>query len=108
MANPFKGEIDMEIDGKKRILKLPISVMIELEEEIKIGIPRLVLSIETMSFTVGHLISILYHALGCKIEREVVMSWIDENGVAEASKKVSKLLKFALEGKGKAPVKDDT
>lgn len=106
MSNAFKGEIDMEIDGKKRTLSLPISVLIEIEEALGIGIPRLVLNIDTMQFTISQVICVLYHALAKEVEQAIIMKWIDENGFAEASKRVSKLLSVALEGKGKAPVKD--
>lgn len=110
MANPHKGEVTFEADGKTHTLRLDTNAICSLEDEIGIGI------LEIMRRMDSGVMSTLRTAYQCALVNgstpglslAEVGELIDELGYARAATLLSKALEFAFppaaaEGEGANP-----
>ncbi len=104
MANPFRGEVEISIDGEFRTMRLTLGALAELEE--KLGCESLLDMIsrfETGGFRVTDLVALITAGLkggGWKIgEGELLKRTID-GGPLAAAQAAARLLKitFTLPG----------
>ncbi len=63
MAKPFRGEIEAELGGEKRLLRLGIGDLEDLEDRLDMGLPALLQAIADGTFRLSHLRQVLTAAL---------------------------------------------
>lgn len=104
MANPYRGEVLLRVDGEDRVMRLTLGALAELETRLDCGsLTEVVSRFETGAFKVGDMIGLLTAGLnggGFTVsEAEVMRSWID-GGPLAAAQAAAKLLKvtFTLPG----------
>ena len=78
MANPHKGEVEFEADGRTRVLRLDTNAMCELEAEFDMGIMRVLAHLELGRMT--DIRRIFRAALDGKPDLDEVTAIIDELG----------------------------
>lgn len=60
MANPWRGEVALEIDGERRVLKLTLGALAELEQELGAGsLVELVQRFESGAFSARDVLGLL-------------------------------------------------
>ncbi len=100
MVNPFRGEVELSIDGEPRVMRLTLGALAELEAKLKCGsLLELIARFETGGFRVRDLIGLLTAGLnggGWKIsEADLVKSRID-GGPLAAAQAAARLLKITF------------
>jgi len=94
MVNPFRGEVELSIDGEPRVMRLTLGALAELEAKLE-----LIARFETGGFRVRDLIGLLTAGLnggGWKIsEADLVKSRID-GGPLAAAQAAARLLKITF------------
>lgn len=108
MANPHRGEIEAEIAGKTRTLRLPFSEMVEIEQKLGEGLVRTSIRMTTGDCGMRDVHVILFHGLrGGKspLSEDELARWIEDEGVQAPLAVCRDLLAKALSG-GKAEKKD--
>lgn len=100
MANPYRGEVALSVDGEARIMRLTLGALAELEARLKCeSLLDMIARFETGSFRVRDLISLLTAGLnggGWRIgEAELLERQID-GGPLEAAQAAAKLLKLTF------------
>tara|TARA_Y100000114_G_C11603802_1_gene251737 strand:+ start:318 stop:659 length:342 start_codon:yes stop_codon:yes gene_type:complete len=99
MANPQKGEIDLEFAGKNYTCRLTIDSILRIEDELDCSIIELALDISNVKGRLKHLAAVLYYGLrngGNDVSRKDVNKIIEESGIVITSTNVANLLSFAL------------
>lgn len=75
MVNPYRGEAELVIGGKTYVMRLPLSVLAELEAELGAGsLMDLVQRFESGGFSARDLVLLLRAGLrggGCEVEPDV-------------------------------------
>ena len=104
MANPYRGEVELSIDGEMRVMRLTLGALAELEARLNCeSLLDLIARFEGAQFRAKDLISLLTAGLnggGWKItETELLDLRIDEGAIA-AARAAARLLRltFALPG----------
>ena len=100
MANPWRGEVALVIDGQRRVLKLTLGALAELEARLESeSLLEMIARFETGGFRVADLVSLLAAGLsggGWRIgEAELVACRID-GGPLAAAQAAAKLLKVTF------------
>ncbi len=100
MANPFRGEVELTIDGEPRVMRLTLGALAELEAKLKCeSLLDMITRFETGGFRVRDLIGLLTAGLnggGWKIgEGDLVKSQI-EGGPLAAAQAAAQLLKLTF------------
>ena len=104
MANPYRGEVALSIDGEPRTLRLTLGALAELEA--KLGCESLLDMIsrfETGGFRVTDLVALITAGLnggGWKIGEPELLARTIDGGPLEAAQAAARLLKitFTLPG----------
>ncbi|OUS06131.1 hypothetical protein A9Q96_10235 [Rhodobacterales bacterium 52_120_T64] len=90
MVNPYRGEAELVIGGKAYVMRLPLSVLAELEDEMKSdSLMSMVHRFETGGFSARDLVLLLKAGLrggGCDVELDV------DGGPIVAAQAAAKLL----------------
>lgn len=104
MANPFRGEVALSVDGEPRVMRLTLGALAELESRLESeSLMEMIARFETGGFRVADLISLIAAGLnggGWRIsETELVERRID-GGPLAAAQAAAQLLKvtFTLPG----------
>jgi hypothetical protein len=64
MANPWAGEVALVIDGERRVLKLRLGALAELEAGLKVGtLVELVQRFEKSAFSTGDVLALIVAGL---------------------------------------------
>lgn len=64
MANPWAGEVALVIDGERRVLKLTLGALAELEAGLKVGtLVELVQRFEKSAFSTGDVLALIVAGL---------------------------------------------
>lgn len=64
MTNPWRGEVALTIDGTRRVMKLTLGALAELEAELKAGtLLELVERFETEAFSTGDVLALIVAGL---------------------------------------------
>lgn len=106
MANPWRGEVELTVDGEARSMRLSLAALAELEARLgSQSLVELIERFETGAFRVADLVSLLRAGLsggGWKVSEERLATADIEGGPLEAARAAARLLKltFALPGDG--------
>ena len=106
MANPWRGEVELSVDGEPRVMRLTLAALAELEARLKSD--SLIERFEAGGFRVRDLIALLTAGLnggGWKVtEAELTRAQID-GGPLAAAQAAARLLKitFTLPGEPDDP-----
>lgn len=100
MANPYRGEVELSVDGASRVMRLTLGALAELEANLKCeSLLEMIARFETGGFRVRDLISLLTAGLnggGWSIsEAELVQCRID-GGPLAAAQAAARLLKVTF------------
>lgn len=104
MANPWRGEVELVVDGEARVMRLTLGALAELEARLGAdSLVGLVERFETGGFRVGDLIALLAAGLGggsWKVTEADLAAARIEGGPVGAAQAASRLLRltFALPG----------
>jgi hypothetical protein len=104
MANPYRGEVDLEVDGEFRRMRLTLGALAELEERLESdSLFDMISRFETGAFRVRDLISLLTAGLnggGMQITEAELLQCRIGGGPVAAARAAAKLLKvtFTLPG----------
>jgi Phage tail tube protein, GTA-gp10 len=100
MANPWRGEVELVVDGEPRVMRLTLAALAELEARLEAeSLIELIGRFETGGFRVRDLIALLVAGLnggGWRIsEAELVRRTID-GGPLAAAEAAARLLKLTF------------
>lgn len=96
MANPYRGEVEITIDGEPQIMRLPLGALAELEQALgETSLIGLVERFESGSFSAGDLVCLLSAGLGWPKE-QLAKSAID-GGPMGAAKAAARLLALTFQ-----------
>lgn len=99
MANPLKGEIDINLSGKSYTCRLTIDSIIRIEEELDTSIIELAIKISQAKAKLKELATVLKYALrngGNDIDDNGVKNLIFENGIVNLSTNVANIITTSL------------
>ena len=107
MANPWRGEVALLVDGEPRVLRLTLAALAELEARLKAeSLVELIDRFETGGFRVRDLIALLVAGLnggGWRVsEAEFVRARLD-GGPLAAAEAAARLLKLTFTVPGEEP-----
>lgn len=106
MANPWSGEVALVIDGERRVMKLTLGALAELEESLGAGsLVELVQRFESGGFSSRDVLALLAAGLrggGVQVERSALARADVEGGPMAAARAAAELLAraFMLPGEG--------
>jgi hypothetical protein len=100
MANPYRGEVELSVDGEMRVMRLTLGALAELEARLKAdSLMDMIARFETGGFRVRDLICLITAGLnggGWRIsEAELLRARIDGGPVA-AAEAAARLLKLTF------------
>ena len=100
MVNPYRGEVELSVDGTPRVMRLTLGALAELEAKLKCeSLLEMIARFETGGFRVKDLISLLTAGLnggGWRLsEADLVKSQID-GGPLAAAQAAARLLKITF------------
>ncbi len=100
MVNPYRGEVELSVDGELRVMRLTLCALAELEARLECqSLLELISRFESGGFRVSDLVSLLTAGLnggGWRIdERELLARRIDGGPVA-AAQAAARLLKITF------------
>lgn len=104
MANPWQGEVELEVGGEVRVMRLTLAALAELEARLGTqSLVELIERFETGAFRVGDLIALIRAGLkggGWQVSEEALAAAEIAGGPLEAARAAARLLKltFALPG----------
>lgn len=104
MANPWRGEVDIVVDGKLRTMRLTLAALAELEARLESdSLLALIGRFETGEFRVRDLIALLSAGLnggGWQVREQDLVAAEIEGGPLGAARAAARLLKltFSLPG----------
>ena len=100
MTNPLKGETQITLGSEDYTCRLTIDSLIKIEDEIGMGIIKLVSKLSTeMDMPIIHQLSILYHALrggGNDLTQKQVKQLVTENGLIKTTQVILIMLTNTL------------
>ena len=104
MANPYRGEVELVVDGQARRLRLTLGALAELEARLESeSLLELIARFETGSFRVRDLVALLAAGLnggGWRVSEAELVAAAIEGGPLAAAQAAARLLKltFTLPG----------
>ncbi|MHA6262177.1 gene transfer agent family protein [Arenibacterium sp. CAU 1754] len=100
MANPWTGEVALVIDGQRRVLKLTLGALAELEQAVETGtLLELVERFEAGGFSSRDVLALIVAGLrggGADVAAEDLMSADIEGGPMAAARAAAQLLARAF------------
>lgn len=100
MTNPLKGETQITLGNEDFTCRLTIDSLIKVEEEIGMGIIKLVAKLSNeMDMPIKHQLSILYHALrggGNDLTQKQVKELVTKNGLIKTTQVILIMLTETL------------
>jgi hypothetical protein len=100
MANPYAGEVALVIDGQRRVAKLTLGALAELEERLGAGsLPELVSRFEGDALKAADVLMLVHAGLrggGWDGDLRDLMTAEIEGGVIEAARVAARLLALAF------------
>ncbi len=104
MANPYRGEVEILINGKPRVMRLTLGVLAELEEQLECqSLVDLVARFEAGTFRAKDIVTLIRAGLrggGCAVEDPDLQDMRIDGGLYAAARAAARLLKvtFAVPG----------
>jgi hypothetical protein len=108
MANPWRGEVELVVDGEPRVLRLTLGALAELEARLKAdSLMEMIARFETGRFRVRDLIALIAAGLnggGWRIGEAELLERRIEGGPLAAAQAAARLLKitFTVPGEDEA------
>ncbi len=108
MANPYRGEVELSVDGERRVMRLTLGALAELEARLKAeSLMEMIGRFETGGFRVSDLVGLLTAGLnggGWRITEEDLLRRRIDGGPLEAAQAAARLLKvtFTIPGEDEA------
>ncbi len=108
MANPFRGEVELSVDGEPRVMRLTLGALAELEARLKAeSLMEMIARFETGGFRVQDLIALIVAGLnggGWRISEAELLGRRIDGGPVEAAQAAARLLKltFSIPGEDEA------
>lgn len=100
MANPYRGEVVLELDGEPRLLRLSLGILAELEVALEAGsLMELVTRFEEGTFRARDLIHLLRAGLkggGLEMTEAEFLNATIEGGPVEAARIGAELLRLTF------------
>lgn len=104
MANPYRGETELSVNGEMRVMRLTLGALADLETRLKAAsLLEMIARFETGTFQVRDLISLVAAGLnggGWKITEDELLGSTIDGGPLEVAQAAARLLKitFTLPG----------
>lgn len=96
MANPYRGEVALTIDGEARVLRLSLGRLAELEEALQTeSLVALVERYESGRYSARDLVTLLAAGLG--VPREELAGADIEGGAVAAARAAAELLRVTFQ-----------
>lgn len=108
MANPFRGEVEIHVDGTPRKMRLTLGALAELEARLKAdSLVEMIARFENGTFRVSDLIALITAGLnggGWEISEAELLGFRIDGGPLEAAQAAARLLKitFTIPGEDEA------
>jgi hypothetical protein len=108
MANPYRGEVALSVDGEPRVMRLTLGALAELEARLKAdSLMEMIARFETGGFRVQDLIALIVAGLnggGWRISEAELLGRRIDGGPVEAAQAAARLLKltFSIPGEDEA------
>jgi hypothetical protein len=108
MANPYRGEVALSVDGEPRVMRLTLGALAELEARLKAeSLMEMIARFETGGFRVRDLIALIVAGLnggGWRITEAELLGRRIDGGPVEAAQAAARLLKltFSIPGEDEA------
>ena len=100
MANPMRGEAEIVLDGRPRVMRLTLGALAELEGRLGAGaLVEVVERFESGRFTAGDLIALIAAGLrgaGAQVADAEVAAMAPQGGPAGAARAAARLLAAAF------------
>lgn len=99
MTNPLKGEIEVELNSKTYKTRLTVDSIMQIEDELDIGIIKLATKMAEGDIRVSHIVAVLHPALrggGNDVDRKDVVKLVSDTGVVKSTTAVATLLTQTL------------
>ncbi len=100
MANPYRGEVTLELDGRRHVLKLTLGALAELEAELGEGdLISLVQRFENGRFSASDLLALLAAGLrggGAQVSRDALARAEISGGPMQAARVAAQLLALSF------------
>ncbi len=100
MANPYRGEVSLSVDGEARVMRLTLGALAELETRLEAeSLIEMIGRFETGGFRVRDLICLLTAGLnggGWKIDEADLLARSIDGGPIEAAQAAARLLKLTF------------
>ena len=100
MANPWRGEVELVVDGEPRVMRLTLAALAELEARLKSeSLVELIGRFEAGGFRVRDLVALLAAGLnggGWKVGEAELMQATIEGGPLAAAQAAARLLKITF------------
>lgn len=100
MANPWRGEVELHVDGEPRLMRLTLAALAELEARLEAdSLIDLIGRFETGSFRVRDLIALLVAGLnggGWRIDEAGLIARSIDGGPLAAAEAAARLLKLTF------------
>ncbi|MBP7002254.1 gene transfer agent family protein [Amaricoccus sp.] len=100
MANPFRGEVDLVVDGEPRPMRLTLGALAELEARLKSdSLMEMIGRFETGGFRVRDLVALLVAGLnggGWRVSEPELLALRIDGGPVVAAQAAARLLKLTF------------
>jgi len=100
MPNPWRGETELLVNGERRVMRLTLGALAELEARLKAeSLMAMIARFETGAFQVKDLISLITAGLnggGWRITEEELLGSTIDGGPLEAAQAAARLLKVTF------------
>jgi hypothetical protein len=108
MANPFRGEVTLSVDGERRVMRLTLGALAALEARLEAeSLLEMIARFETGGFRVSDLVALITAGLnggGWRISEEGLLQSRIDGGPLAAAQAAAELLKltFTVPGEDEA------
>lgn len=108
MANPFRGEVELVVDGEARVMRLTLGALAELEARLNAdSLMEMIARFETGGFRVRDLVALIVAGLnggGWRVSEAELLARRIDGGPVAAAQAAARLLKltFSVPGEDEA------
>lgn len=111
MANPWRGEVVLSVDGEPRVMRLTLGALAELEARLESSsLLELIGRFETGSFRVADLVALLVAGLGgggWRVDEVQLLASRIDGGPLAAAQAAARLLKLTFSVPADDPGEDE-
>jgi len=103
MANPLKGQVDVELNGKSYKARLTVDSIIDIEDSLNIGLLKLAQNMAGGDVRISQVVGVLLPALrggGNDLQDKQVRILVQNAGLVQSTKVVADLIAQSLLASG--------